>query len=388
MEYQPDALLVSGDIFDMQQPSAATKRAFTEDFVRLRRQCPEMHIVITAGNHDSASRIEADRAVWNMVNIHLVGLSPSINAAENDANWMERYVIRLKTGYIVALPFMLGDRQQQMQAILSYIDAENHDHLPVVMMGHLAVSGLDATGHGFEIGTLKTIDTQALGTGYDYFALGHIHKPQTIGHQEDAFVEEVSYPSPVIRYSGSALHVSCDETYPHSVSLVELDHHGGEVKIKQLTIDELRHFYVLPLDGTSFMSDEDALQAIRGMATENESCYFRLRIDRSTYIPENFNQKVYDILADYGNLLRYNPKHIWTGATEATATDAKPLVFEVAELQQMTDPMVFIEKTWNDYPDLDLEELREAFKEVMVEVERDKEEKQQKANKSSKKSEQ
>ena len=48
---RPDALLVSGDIFDIQQPSATTKKAFNDYFVNLHQACPDMHIVITAGNH-------------------------------------------------------------------------------------------------------------------------------------------------------------------------------------------------------------------------------------------------------------------------------------------------------------------------------------------------
>ena len=46
---QPDALLVSGDVFDIQQPSATVKKAFTDYFVRLHQTCPNMAIVITAG---------------------------------------------------------------------------------------------------------------------------------------------------------------------------------------------------------------------------------------------------------------------------------------------------------------------------------------------------
>ena len=72
-EEQPDALLVSGDVFDIQQPSATVKKAFTDDFVHLHRECPQMHIVITAGNHDSASRIQADSAVSKCTNAPLTG---------------------------------------------------------------------------------------------------------------------------------------------------------------------------------------------------------------------------------------------------------------------------------------------------------------------------
>ena len=36
-EEQPDALLVSGDVFDIQQPSATVKKTFTDYFVRLHQ---------------------------------------------------------------------------------------------------------------------------------------------------------------------------------------------------------------------------------------------------------------------------------------------------------------------------------------------------------------
>ena len=45
-EENPDALLVSGDIFDIQQPSASTKKVFNDYFADLHRTCPMMKIVI------------------------------------------------------------------------------------------------------------------------------------------------------------------------------------------------------------------------------------------------------------------------------------------------------------------------------------------------------
>ena len=42
----------------------------------------------------------------------------------------------------------------------------------------------------------------------------------------------------------------------------------------------------------------------------------------------------------------------------------KRLVFEVADLQQMTDPMDFIEQTIDHYNGLTLDEIRSAFVEI------------------------
>lgn len=377
----PDALLVSGDIFDIQQPSATTKKAFNEYFVSLHQACPNMHIVITAGNHDSASRIQADNAVWKLHNTHLIGSSPSLDLLNSDdCAWMDHYIISLDSGYIIALPFMIGERQALIQSILDHVAEKNTSQKPVVMMGHLAMTGMDATGHDIEIGKIKTLDIEAVGRGYDYLALGHIHKPQTIGHQEDCMtLERITYPAGVIRYSGSALHVSCDEQYPHTVSVVDIDKHGGSVSIRQLRIHELRHFYTLPQSGASYQSEEEALDGVRDFCINSlEGGYIRLQISYDTVLSANFTQQVYDLIAPYNDTVRYNAKIIWTGAPSSNESTLQKPVFEIADLQQMTEPMTFIEKTFSQYPGLDLDEVRQAFEEVKIEIQREKEEKEAK----------
>lgn len=369
----PDALVVSGDIFDIQQPSANTRKFFTDHFVWLHMENPSMKIVITAGNHDSASRLQADSSVWEYANAKLVGLSPSVDLSCDETGWQDDYIVTLDCGYIIALPYMSSERREHIQSILDRVDSLNKEGKPVVMMAHSAVSGLDPEGH--EVGNLKLKDVDQMGTGYDYLALGHIHKPQTIGHPEDMFNPDVTYPSGAVRYSGSALHVSCDEKYPHSVSVVEIDRHGGDVHIRQLIIDELRHFCELPQDGSSFLSSDEAMAQITRFCIESPSGYIRLRFDQNVDLPANFCQMVYDELAKTADEVRFNPKHIWTGTTSTGGQNSGTQEFEVAELQQMTDPLIFIEKTADQYPDLDMEEIRDAFILVREEMERMKEEK-------------
>ena len=66
--------------------------------------------------------------------------------------------------------------------------------------------------------------------------------------------------------------------------------------------------------------------------------------------------------------MRFNPKHIWTGVPDVKEGDRTKPTFEVAELREITDPMIFIEKTKDQYPGLDIEEVREAFEEVKAEM--------------------
>lgn len=368
-EEHPDALIVSGDVFDIQQPSAAIWKAFTDSFVQIHRVLPEMHIVVIAGNHDSASRIQSHNAVWELANVHLIGTPPPADFATLE-DWQKRFVIHLPNGYIVALPYMTGERTSMIQSLLDYVRADNVGGKPAVMTGHLAVTGSDMTGHDLDIGHLRTQDTSSLGRGYDYLALGHIHKPQTIGHEADCMEADVTYPAPVIRYAGSALHVSCDETYPHTVSVVELDKHQGNVHIRQHRIDELRHFYVLPSERSSYTQAEEVLEGIRQFAEGGGRGYIRLQVENTASLPSDFNQLVYAIIEPYDGELRYNPKILWTGSQ---ANDTEEIVkpkFEVAEIQQMTDPVLFIEKTKQQYPELDMDEVREAFVEIEAEIKR------------------
>lgn len=58
---QPDALLVSGDVFHYCSPSASAQRLYTDALVALHETCPSMQIIITAGNHDSSSKLEISR---------------------------------------------------------------------------------------------------------------------------------------------------------------------------------------------------------------------------------------------------------------------------------------------------------------------------------------
>ena len=365
-DIHPDALLVSGDIFDIQQPSATVRKNFTDWFVQLHHKCPQMKIVLIAGNHDSATRIQSDKAVWDLANTHLIGLSPSVERLMDAEGWQDDYIIRLNSGYIVALPYMNGERQELIQSILNRVAEENKEGKPVVLMGHLAVAESDVTGHNF-VGTIKMQDVSMMGNGYDYLALGHIHKPQTIGHQEDSFKAEVTYPSPVVRYSGSVLHVSCDEAYPHSVSLVDIDQHGGIVSITRLRIDELRHFYIIPsLEQKPASTSDEVITVLNEFCRSHERGYLRLNLD---YDAEKINlqQIVYPILEATGNEVRYNPNVIWQNRPEKDSANNIP-AFQMTEIQQMTNPLDFVRKTINRYPGLDPDSLESDFAEIENEI--------------------
>lgn len=52
-----DALLIAGDIFDLSNPSAASVRLFYTFLNQATKANPDLQIIVTAGNHDSPSRL-------------------------------------------------------------------------------------------------------------------------------------------------------------------------------------------------------------------------------------------------------------------------------------------------------------------------------------------
>lgn len=368
--YNPDALLISGDIFDIQQPSAAVRDFFNGSIVALHRCFPQIKIVITAGNHDSAARIQADREVWGLADIKLIGHGPASDVLESGDVWQDNFIVEMPSGFIVALPFMSSVRTEVLQSLLDSVARRNIDGRPVVMMAHQAVTGSDITGHN-DLGNLRTFGIGDLGNGYDYLALGHIHRPQTLGCPlSDEDDTTTTYPAGVARYSGSALHVSCDEQYPHTVSLVDIDTHGGTVVLQRLRINELRHFYVLPEKGSEpFGSAVEAYVAVDEFCDKKRSGYIRLRFDGAAFaaLPSDFIQTIYKKLEITGNEVRFNPQTICENKEDEGAESERP-VFELVELQQMTNPLDFIRRTIDSYPELNIDDLENDFREIEEEL--------------------
>lgn len=364
--FSPDVLLFSGDIYDVAQPSASIWSAFNSEIVKIRRKYPSLNIVITAGNHDSASRIESYSKVWDLAGITVVGTPPPLLLTAPEG-WEDRYILHIPTGYIIAVPYISGDRTDALIHLQNYVSAINKENLPVVMTCHLSAVGSDSDGHNTEIGNIRTVDLDKLGSQYDYLALGHFHKPQTLGNPSvfDEFPHK--YPSPVARYSGSVLHVSEDENYPHSISIVDIESHGGPVTIQQLKIDQLRHFLTLPSDRINpFESTKEAMTYLKKFVKDHDKVYIRLRFSQNVEIPADFNSTVYEIIENSGNDIRYNPRMIFVSSDNDVDTKSvdKQNQIDLEEIKQMTNPLEFISKTSGSYSGLSDKDLKDLFMEV------------------------
>ncbi len=165
--------------------------------------------------------------------------------------------------------------------------------------------------------------------------------------------------------------MSEDENYPHSVSLVDIDNHGGEVRIQQLKIDQLRHFKTLPENTVEpFATSNEAISYLKKFVKSNENVYIRLRFLQNAEVSADFNSIVYDLIDKSGKDIRYNPRMIFVTSdeddNEQSATGQPQL--DIEEIKQMTNPREFVRKTAGAYPGLTEEDLDILFGEVEEEL--------------------
>ena len=106
---QPDALIVSGDIYHTAAPSNSVMTHFHSALADIRRACPTMSVVVTAGNHDSPSRLEVSGAVWRELGVEMAG---TVRRDAEGLPDLSRHIIDLRapdgslSGLAVALPYI------------------------------------------------------------------------------------------------------------------------------------------------------------------------------------------------------------------------------------------------------------------------------------------
>lgn len=257
-EQQPDALLVAGDVFDNGNPSSASQSAYYEFLAQVGERLPGMPIIITAGNHDSASRLEAPRELLRRHNVEVRGIvKRNYNTAEG--KWVTNFddlmiPVRGKDGdevIVLAVPYLRTDVVQSasysagVNDFIRTLTAKARERFPehrLVMMAHMYAKGADiATKDASEkivIGGQEEVNMEGWEDHPDYLTCGHIHKRQHIWNTDWA------------RYSGSVLPMSfAEKDYTHGVDLITMDK-AGRPKVKQLVYTPQHRLVVLPEDET------------------------------------------------------------------------------------------------------------------------------------------
>ena len=232
---QPAAVLVSGDVYDRAIPPVESVELLHGV---IRDLTDRTHVILTAGNHDSATRLGFFRGL-TIAQLHL-------RTSVRDA---ARPVILNADGVrtaVFALPYLSVDNAQRelsllfgepparshqavMDAAVAYLQprveqARTEGADRVMVAAHTFIQGARAADSERDI-RVGGVDCIAADTfdplGADYVALGHLHRPQ-----------DVTGAASRTRYSGSPIAFSFSETRDEkSTSIVQLTA-NSEVKVE------------------------------------------------------------------------------------------------------------------------------------------------------------
>lgn len=227
-----DALLIAGDIFDNANPAAAAQRQLYRVLTAAKRRRPRLDIVIIAGNHDSAARLEAPAPLLEAFDAVVIG--HTTRDAQGDLE-LDRLIAPLHdndgdiAAWCLAIPFLrpgdvprvetdgdpyLRGIEALYQRTLERALARRQNGQAIVALGHCHMTGgqlSEDSERRIVIGGVEALPVAMFAPEVAYVALGHLHRAQAVGGQAR------------VRYSGSPLPMSFSEiTYPHQVIRVDL----------------------------------------------------------------------------------------------------------------------------------------------------------------------
>jgi DNA repair protein SbcD/Mre11 len=246
-----DILLVSGDIFDVGVPSAQAQKLYYDFLVRLHNtSCKE--VIITGGNHDAPSTLNAPKELLNAFSIRVVG-----KATDNLGDEILKLSANGDDIIVAAIPYLrdqdirraiasesaeeINNRYKtalinHFAEVAAYCEAMKTSNMPVIAMGHLfAIGGKTSESEqSIYVGNLGDIGASDFPAVFDYVALGHLHRAQMVGGKNQ------------IRYSGSPYMLSFSEVgQDKNVVVIET---GESLKIKEVIVPVFRK--ILQIEGS------------------------------------------------------------------------------------------------------------------------------------------
>lgn len=265
VEKRADVLLVTGDVFDGPNPPARAQQLYYAFLRRIADRLPGLQVVVTAGNHDSAARLEAPNPLLEALHVTVVG---SVHYGETDgiadnadtagtsdtpgiidtaaalAGAARRLLIPLcdASGEVaaccVAVPYLRqGDYPpattydegvRQLYAALAEVARREFRGKPLVMTGHLHVLGAAVSerdrSERVVVGGLDCVSDAIFPSDTAYGALGHLHRAQRVAGRDN------------VRYAGAPVPMSfAEKRNAQSVCCVDITAAGAAVSLLPYT---------------------------------------------------------------------------------------------------------------------------------------------------------
>ena len=273
-----DALVIAGDVFDVSNPSAASQRIYYEFIYRVTAENPKLQIVIVAGNHDSAARLEAPLPLLQAMRTEVRGVVRKLEGGEIDYDHLtielkncegEAEVLCMAVPFLrqgdypvvetEGNPYMEGVRELYAR-LLQRLWARRETNQAILAVGHLQATGSEIAEKDYSertvIGGLECVSPDTFSEKIAYTALGHIHKAQRVSGREN------------VRYAGSPIPMSfAEKHYHHGVVMVTLDE-GCAVDIRRIECPQSIPLISVP--GGEAASPEKIIEILRETEYEDD----------------------------------------------------------------------------------------------------------------------
>ncbi len=196
-EKEVDLLLISGDVFDLANPSSEARKQYYKALLQLRNL--NCKIILTGGNHDSPAMLDAPGEILRELEMHVIG---------SLRDTIEECIIPIKGSsgkielVVAALPYLRdadlrsaadgNTYEDRLEAIrmgiqntflgAAEICKSQFPNIPALAMGHLYAAGVETSEseRDIQIGNQAAFQATQFGDFFNYIALGHIHKPQKV----------------------------------------------------------------------------------------------------------------------------------------------------------------------------------------------------------------
>ena len=223
-----DAVVIAGDVYDRAVPPADAVALLDDVLARLVLGAG-IRVVLIAGNHDSPDRVGFGGRVAEKQGLAMRGtlthLAPVVfddafgQVALHPLPYVEPAFARRLPGVEEA-----SDHQSAVSSVMGLLRAQWVPGQRNVLVGHAFVAG------GTESESERPLSVGGSGAvsaatfeGYDFVALGHLHRPQSVGSEK-------------VQYSGSLLKYSFNEVdHIKSVSLVQVGQ-GGATSVQRVAL--------------------------------------------------------------------------------------------------------------------------------------------------------
>lgn len=282
---QPDVLIIAGDIFDKPVPSGEAYTVFDTFLNHLTEVLPQMTILMIAGNHDSAERLQYASSFLQRHHIYISVLPPAVPeehlkkvTISDEYGEVDFYLLPFTKPVYVRKLFEEGKSITWSEAVGEVLRREKIDYSRrnvIVSHQFYASEGYepetcDSEQISIAVGGIDQVDVDLL-KDFEYAALGHLHGSQKVKYSH-------------VRYSGTPLKYSISEEHQKkSITQIVIGEKGQQAEISFLPLSSshdvrtvrgtLEEVLKAAMDSASFLGKKGEYnQTEQGAAKTRRKC--------------------------------------------------------------------------------------------------------------------